>query len=115
MAKRSQQDSGDSKIATDDESYCEDAFVRVVFNFSEQDPWKSVVGEDGLGQPGEETVSFSPTDCSKLDYDRVWSSQEWKAEATTHDQSGQSDRASWRMLQHVLITKQLFSTEVRNP
>ena len=35
--------------------------------------------------------SFSSTDYSKLDYDRVWSSQEWRAEATTHDRSGQPD------------------------
>ena len=48
-----------------------------------------------------ETESFSSTDYSKLDYDRAWSSQEWKAEATTHDRSGQPDKASWRMLQHV--------------
>ena len=33
--------------------------------------------------------SFSSTDYSKLDYDRAWSSQEWKAEATTYDRSGQ--------------------------
>ena len=65
-----------------------------------QDPWKSVVA-DRLGQPGKETESFSSTDYSKLDYDRVWSSQEWKAEVTTHDRSGQPDKASWRMLQHV--------------
>ena len=39
MAKRSQQDSGErashSKIETYDESYCQDAIVRVVFKFSE--------------------------------------------------------------------------------
>ena len=45
--------------------------------------------------------SFSSTDYSKLDYDRVWSSQEWKAEATTHDRSGQPDKTSWRMVQQV--------------
>ena len=36
-----------------------------------------------------------------MDYDRVWSSQEWKAEATTHDRSGQPDKTSWRMVQQV--------------
>ena len=86
-----------SEIKTYDESYCQDAIDRVVFNFSElveeilrnQDPWKSVAGEDRPGQPGKETFllgSFASTDYSKLDYDRVWSSQEWKAEATTIDQ-----------------------------
>ena len=101
-----------SQIKTYDESYCEDAIVRVVFNFSEpgkrnygnQDPWTSVAGEDRPGQPGKETdllESFSSTDYSKLDYDRVWSSQEWRAEATTHDRSGQPDKTSWRMVQQV--------------
>ena len=46
--------------------------------------------------------SFSSTDYSKLDYDRAWSSQEWKAEATTHDRSGQPDKTSWRMVQQGL-------------
>ena len=101
-----------SKIATYDESYCQDAVVRIVFNFSKpgkryygkQDPWKTVVAEDRLGQLGKETdllESFSSTDYSKLDYDRVWSSQEWKAEVTTHDRSGQPDKTSWRMVQQV--------------
>ena len=72
--------------------------------------------EDRSGQPGKETglfeasdhyyheqfmESFSSTDYSKLDYDRAWSSQEWKAEATTHDRSGQPDKTSWRMVQQV--------------
>ena len=47
-----------------------------------QDPWKSVVADDRSGRPDE----LSSSDYSKLDYDRAWSSQEWKAEATTHDQ-----------------------------
>ena len=62
-----------------------------------QDPWSSVVAKDRSGQPD----SFSSTDYSKLDYDRAWSSHEWRAEGTTHDRSGQPDKASWRMLQHV--------------
>ena len=53
--------------------------------YGKQDPWKTVVAEDRRGQPGKETESFSSTDYSKLDFDRVWSSQEWKAEVTTHD------------------------------
>ena len=70
--------------------------------YGNQDPWKSVAGEDRSGQLGiKETASFSSTDYSKLDYDRVWSSQEWKAEATTHDRSGQPDKTSWRMVQQV--------------
>ena len=47
--------------------------------------------------------SFSSTSFSKLDDDRAWSSQEWKAEATTHDRSGRPDKTSWRILQHVRL------------
>ena len=74
--------------------------------YGNQDPWKSVDGEDRSGQPGKETdlfESFSSTDYSKLDYDRALSSQEWKAEATTHDRSGQPDKTSWRMVQQVRL------------
>ena len=42
--------------------------------------------------------SFSSTEYSKLDYDRDWSSQEWKAEATTYDRSGRPDKTSWIMV-----------------
>ena len=45
--------------------------------------------------------SFSSTDYSKLDYDRAWSSQEWKAEATTHDRSGRLDKTSWNAVQQI--------------
>ena len=65
--------------------------------YGKQDPWSSVVAKDRSGQPD----SFSSTDYSQLDNDRAWSSQEWRAEGTTHDQSGKPDKASWRMLQHV--------------
>ena len=77
--------------------------------YGNQDPWKSVAGEDKSGQPGKETdlfeasdhfyheqfmESFSSTDYSKMDYDCAWSSQEWKAEATMHDRSGQPDNSN---------------------
>ena len=42
--------------------------------------------------------SFSSASYSKLDDDRVWSSQEWKTEATTYDRSGRLDKTSWRMV-----------------
>ena len=42
--------------------------------------------------------SFSSTTLSKLDYDRDWSSQAWKAEATTHDRSGRPDKTSMRVV-----------------
>ena len=65
--------------------------------YGNQDPWKSVVADDRSGQPDKR----SSTDYSKLDYDRVWSSQEWKSEVTAHDRSGQPDKTSWSMVQHV--------------
>ena len=74
--------------------------------YGNQDPWKSVAGEDRPGQLGKETdlfESFSSTDYSKLDYDRAWSSQEWKAEVTTHDRSGQPDKTFWRIVQQVQL------------
>ena len=40
-------------------------------------------------------------DRSKLDYDRSWSSQEWKSEATAHDRSGKPDKTSWNAVQQV--------------
>ena len=84
--------------------------------YGNQDPWKPVAGEDRSGQLGKETdlfeasdhdyheqfmESFSSTDYSKLDYDRAWSSQEWKAEATTNDRSGQPVKTSSRMVRQV--------------
>ena len=66
-------------------------------HYGKQDPWKSVAGEDRSGKPER----LSPTDYSKLDYDRAWSSQEWKGEATTYDRSGRPDKTSWRMVRQV--------------
>ena len=37
----------------------------------------------------------------KKDIDRAWSSPEWISEVTAHDRSGQPDKTSWRVLQHV--------------
>ena len=62
-----------------------------------QDPGESVVGNERSGKPD----GFSYTDYSKWDYDRSWSSQEWKSEVTTHDRSGKPDRSSWKKLQRV--------------
>ena len=86
MAKRSQQDSGEERVTTKSRPMMNltarmPSFVSSSTSVSlwkryygNQDPWKSVVEEDRLGQPGKE--SFSSTDYSKSDYDRVWSSQE---------------------------------------
>ena len=58
--------------------------------YGNQDPWKSVVVDDRSGQPDR----LSRACYSKLDYDRSWSSQEWKSEVTAHDRSGQLDSAN---------------------
>ena len=67
---------------THDESHCEDAIGRVVFNF--------------INRSGQPDRGYS-----KLDYDRSWSSQEWKSEATTYDRSGRRDKTCWRMVRNV--------------
>ena len=113
MAKRSQQDSGEERVTAKSRPMMNliartPSFVLSSTSVSpekryygKQDLWKTVVAEDRLGQPGKETVSFSSTDYSKLDYDRAWSSQEWKAEAATHDRSGQPEKTSWTTVQQV--------------
>ena len=128
MAKRSQQDSGEERVRAKSRPMMNliartPSFVSSSTSVSagkkhygSQDPWKSVAGEDGSGRPGKETdlfeasdhyyheqfmESFSSTYFSKLDYDRAWSSQEWKAEATTYDRSGRLDKTSWRVVQKV--------------
>ena len=65
--------------------------------YGKQDPWRSVVADDRSGKPDK----FSSTGCSKLDYDRAWSSQEWESEVTAHYRSGQLDKTSWSMVQQV--------------
>ena len=128
MAKRSRQDSGEERVTAKSRPIMNlivktPSFVssstsvsQVKKHYGSQDPWKSVAGEDRSGRPGRETdlfeasdhyhheqvmESFSSTDPSKLDYDRAWSSQEWKAEATTHDRSGPPDQTSCRMVRKI--------------
>ena len=122
LAKRSQQDSGEERVTaksrpmmnliarTPSHVSSSTSVSPVKRSYGSQDPWKSVAGEDRSGRPGKETdlleasdhyyheqfmESFSSTDYSKIDYDRAWSSQEWKAEATTYDRSGRPDKTSW--------------------
>ena len=128
MAKRSQQDSGEERVTAKSKPMMNlSARMPSVVSsstslspgkryYGNQYPRKSVAGEDRSGQPGKETdlfeasdhyfheqfmESFSSASYSKEDYDRAWSSQEWKAEATTHDRSGQPDETSWSMVQQV--------------
>ena len=36
-----------------------------------------------------------------MDYDRSWSSQEWKSEVMAHDRLGKPDKTSWNELQQI--------------
>ena len=45
--------------------------------------------------------SFSSASYSKWDYDRAWSSQEWKTEIETYERSGRPDKTSWKMIRKV--------------
>ena len=125
MAKRSQQDSGEERVTAKSKPMMNlvarmPSFVSSSTSVSpgkryygKQDPWNSVVAKDRSGKPD----SSSSTDYAKLDYDRAWSSQEWSAEGTTDDRSGQPYKASWSVATRlfVLITETLFSTEPRHP
>ena len=77
-----------------------------------QDPGKSVVVDDRSGQLDR----LSPAGYSKSDYDRSWSSQEWKSGVAAHDRSGKPEKTSWDMMKKLhLIMETLFSTEMRIP
>ena len=68
--------------------------------YGNQDPWKSVAGEDRSGQLGKETESFSSTDYSKLDYDRAGLLKR-NASVMTHDRSGKLDNTCWNAVQQI--------------
>ena len=113
MAKRAQQDSGEERVTAKSRPMMNltarmpsvvsssTSVSPVKRYYGKKDPWKSVVAEDRAGQTERETESFSSTDYSRLDTDRVWSSQEWKVEGTTHDRSGRPDKTFWRMVRKV--------------
>ena len=128
MAKRSQQDSGQERVtvksrpmnnlvARTPSLVSSSTSVSPVKRYcGSQDPWSSIAKEDRSGRLDKGTdlfetsdhccheqfmESFSPASCSKLDDDRVCSSQEWRTETTTYDRSGRPDKTSWRMVRKV--------------
>ena len=128
MAKRSQHDSGEERVAAKSKPMMNliawtPSFVSSSTSVSpgkryygKQDPWKSVVAEDRSGQLDRETESFSSADYSRLDYDRAWSSQEGKLRLRrTIDQGNLIKLLGEWYNKFVLITEKLFSTEPRNP
>ena len=94
MAKRAQQESGKERVTAKSRPMMNliartpslvsssTSVSPVKKHYGKDDPWNSVVAKDRSGKPD----SSSSTD---LDYDRAWSSQEWRAEGKTHDRSGQ--------------------------
>ena len=109
MAKRIQQESGEERVTAKSRpmmnltarmplvvsSSTSSSPVKTWYEY--QDPLKSVVVDDRSGQPDR----LSPAGYSKLDFDRSWSSQEWKSEVTAHDRSGKPDKTSWNAVQQV--------------
>ena len=93
MAKRAQQESGEERVTAKSRpmmnltarmpsvvsSSTSSSPVKTWYGY--QDPGKSVVVDDRSGQLDR----LSPTGCSKSDYGRSWSSQEWKSGAAAQD------------------------------
>ena len=110
MAKRIQQESGEERVTAKSRPMinltarmpsvvsCSTSSSPGKRWYENQDPWKSVVVDDGSGQPDR----LSPAGYFKLDYDRSWSSQEWKNGAATHDRSGILEKTSQDMMQQVV-------------
>ena len=110
MSKRTQEESGEERVTAKSRpmmnltarmpsvvsSSTSSSPVKTWYGY--QDPGKSVVVDDRSQQPDR----FSPAGYSKSDYGRSWSSQEWKADATTHDRSGKPDETSWNAVQQIL-------------
>ena len=99
MAKRIQQESGEERVTAKSRPMMNSTarMPSVVSSstsvspvktwYEYQDPGKS----DRSGQPDR----LSPAGYSKSDYDRPWSSQEWKSGAAKHDRSGKPEKTSW--------------------
>ena len=109
MAKRIQQESGEARVTAKSRPMMNlTARMPSVVSSSTssspgktsygyQDPGKSVAVDDRSGKADR----LSPTGYSKSDYDRSWSSQEWKSEVTAHDRSGKLDKTSWNAVQQI--------------
>ena len=102
MVKRIQQDSGEERVTAKStrmpsvvSSSTSSSPGKSWYEY--EDPGKSVVADDRSVKPDR----LSPAGYSKSDYDRSWSSQEWKSEVTAHDRSGKPDRTSWNVVQQI--------------
>ena len=109
MAKRAQQESGEERVTAKSRPMMNltarmPSVVSSLFHqtqggppYGYQDPGKSVVVDDR----SEKLDRLAPTGYSKSDYDRSWSSQEWKSEVTAHDRSGKPVKTSWNAVQQI--------------
>ena len=109
MTKRIQKESGEERVTAKSRpmmnltartpsfvsSSASSNLVRTSYGY--QDPGKSVVVDDRSGKPDR----LSPAGYSKSDYDRSWSSQEWKSDVTAHDRSSKPDETSWNAVQQI--------------
>ena len=129
MAKRSQQDSGEERVTaksrpmmnliarTPSHVSSSTSVSSGKRSYGSQDPWSSVakkeersrrpdIGRDQFKVSDhyfhdQFMESFSSASYSKWDDDRAWSSQEWKTDIETYEQSGRPDKTSWKMIRKV--------------
>ena len=119
MAKRAQQDSGEERVTAKSRPMM-NLIARTASHVSSstsvslekksygsRDPWNPIdKKEERSGRFDKGTDLFEASDLSSASYskwddDRAWSSQEWKAVATTYDRSGRPDKTSWRMVRKI--------------
>ena len=110
MAKRAQQESGEGRVTAKSRPMMKLTARTLSFvssssssnpgrtSYGYQDPGKSVSSDDRTVKP----VETSRSDYLKEDYDRSWSSQEWKSGAAKHDRSEKPEGISWDALQKVV-------------
>ena len=124
MAKRSQYDSGEERVTAKSRPMMSlIAMVPSNVSFStsvspgkksygNQNPWSTIAEkEEGSGRPDfgidrmkasdyyyheQFMESFSSASSSKWDYDRAWSSQEWKTDTEMYERLERPDETSWR-------------------
>ena len=111
MAKRAQQESGEGRVTAKSRPMMNLTARTISFvsssasanpvrtSYGYQDPGKSVASDDRSVKPEKP----SPPGCSKEDYGRSWSSQEWKSGAAAHDRSGKPETTSWDAMQQVRL------------
>ena len=129
MAKRSQHDSGEERVAAKSRPMMS-LIARVPSHVSSstsaspvkrsygiQDPWSTIAekkersGRPDIGMDRMKASdyyyheqfmeSFSSASHSKWDDDRAWSSQEWKTDTEMYERSGRPDETSWRTTREI--------------